>query len=107
MVTIQQLNRICFTICIVCIVTATVLVLVLIWMPTQSETMQKGCLSILVLFLASLLTIGVARYFWIDRISTTKEIPTPETHILCPKCGQLERREASVCQHCGCKLIPQ
>lgn len=33
--------------------------------------------------------------------------PTPDTHIKCPDCAELIRREAKVCKHCGCKLIPQ
>lgn len=33
--------------------------------------------------------------------------PTPETHVKCPDCAELVKREARVCKHCGCKLIPQ
>ena len=33
--------------------------------------------------------------------------PTPDTHVLCPDCKELVRKEASVCKHCGCKLRPQ
>jgi hypothetical protein len=33
--------------------------------------------------------------------------PTPETHIKCPDCRELILRDARVCKHCGCKLIPQ
>ena len=33
--------------------------------------------------------------------------PTPETHVRCPDCKELVRRDASRCKHCGCKLIPQ
>jgi hypothetical protein len=33
--------------------------------------------------------------------------PTPDTHIKCPDCAELIRREAKICKHCGCKLIPQ
>lgn len=33
--------------------------------------------------------------------------PTPETHVKCPDCAELVRREARVCKHCGCRLIPQ
>lgn len=34
-------------------------------------------------------------------------IPTPDTHVKCPDCAELVRREARVCKHCGCKLVPQ
>ncbi|MBS0368433.1 MAG: NINE protein [Proteobacteria bacterium] len=39
-----------------------------------------------------------------DRIGF--DIQTPETHIKCPDCAELIRKEARVCKHCGCKLIP-
>ncbi len=33
--------------------------------------------------------------------------PTPETHVRCPDCREFVLRDARVCKHCGCKLIPQ
>ena len=33
--------------------------------------------------------------------------PTPETHSRCPDCKELVLKEARVCKHCGCKLVPQ
>lgn len=33
--------------------------------------------------------------------------PTPETHVSCPDCKKLVRKEALACPHCSCKLIPQ
>jgi len=27
--------------------------------------------------------------------------------VKCPDCAELVRREARVCKHCGCKLVPQ
>jgi len=33
--------------------------------------------------------------------------PTPETHVRCPDCKEFVLKEARVCKHCGCKLIPQ
>lgn len=33
--------------------------------------------------------------------------PNPKTHVKCPDCKELVLCEASVCKHCGCKLIPQ
>ena len=32
--------------------------------------------------------------------------PTPETHVKCPDCKELVLKEASVCKHCGCRLVP-
>ncbi len=40
-------------------------------------------------------------------ISSGEGTPTPETHVRCPDCKELVHREASVCRHCGCKLVPQ
>lgn len=33
--------------------------------------------------------------------------PTPDTHVRCPDCAELVRREARKCKHCGCALVPQ
>ena len=33
--------------------------------------------------------------------------PTPDTHVKCPDCKELILKQAHVCKHCGCKLIPQ
>jgi hypothetical protein len=33
--------------------------------------------------------------------------PNSNTHVKCPDCKELVFKEASVCKHCGCKLIPQ
>lgn len=33
--------------------------------------------------------------------------PTPDTHVKCPDCAEPVLRDAKVCKHCGCKLIPQ
>lgn len=32
--------------------------------------------------------------------------PTPETHVRCPDCKELVRKDARVCKHCQCKLTP-
>lgn len=32
--------------------------------------------------------------------------PTPETHVKCPDCRELILKDAKVCKHCGCKLVP-
>lgn len=33
--------------------------------------------------------------------------PAPWTHVKCPACAELIRKEARVCRHCGQRLIPQ
>lgn len=49
----------------------------------------------------------------IGRDSTPKkaivsvDTPTAETHVRCPDCAELVRKEATKCRHCGCVLIAQ
>lgn len=33
--------------------------------------------------------------------------PSPKTHIKCPDCKELVKKDARVCKHCGCKLVPE
>jgi hypothetical protein len=33
--------------------------------------------------------------------------PSPETHVKCPDCAELVLRQAKVCKHCRCRLVPQ
>jgi hypothetical protein len=59
---LQYLNKICFTICIVCIVLGTVLSLAMIWGEIRdNEFVWKSWLTIGVLFLASALTLSVSK----------------------------------------------
>lgn len=32
---------------------------------------------------------------------------TPETHVRCPDCRELVRKDARKCKHCGTALVPQ
>jgi hypothetical protein len=34
------------------------------------------------------------------------EIATADTHVRCPDCRELVRKDARVCKHCRCKLVP-
>ena len=55
---LQHLNKICFTICIVCIVLGTVLSLAMIWGEVSSYAfVRKAWLTTVVFFLASGLTL--------------------------------------------------
>lgn len=40
-------------------------------------------------------------------VSAAAPAPTPETHVKCPDCRELILKEARVCKHCGCRLVPQ
>jgi hypothetical protein len=33
--------------------------------------------------------------------------PSPKTHVKCPDCRELVLKDARVCKHCSCKLVPQ
>lgn len=35
------------------------------------------------------------------------EAPTPETHVRCPDCKELVRKDARICKHCRATLNPQ
>ena len=34
------------------------------------------------------------------------EAPTPQTHVRCPDCRELVRKDARRCKHCGIGLTP-
>lgn len=42
-----------------------------------------------------------------SRKPTSNSTPHPDTHVRCPDCREFVLRDARVCKHCGCKLIPQ
>lgn len=57
---LDRLNKICFTICIICIVAGAVLSLAMIWLELHDEKFAwKSWLTIGVFFLASALTLSV------------------------------------------------
>jgi len=45
--------------------------------------------------------------FFKQTLTAENAPPTPETHVKCPDCKELVRKEALKCKHCGCKLVPQ
>lgn len=60
---LRALNKICFTICIVCIVIGVVLGLSIIWVTHTSEFAWKGFATVSVVFLGAALTLGVSTRF--------------------------------------------
>ena len=42
-----------------------------------------------------------------DDINNDTSQPLPHSHVKCPDCRDKIRKEATVCRHCGCTLIPQ
>lgn len=65
----EILNKICYTICIVCIVMGTLLALLMIWADLyRSEFIWRAWLTILIFFLASGMTLSVNKAFaWRNR----------------------------------------
>ena len=57
--TLKQLNTICYTICIVCIIAGVVLALILIWGDVNSEIVWKGLMTIGVFMFGSAVTLSV------------------------------------------------
>jgi hypothetical protein len=43
---------------------------------------------------------------WSMTNNTGESDPTPHTHMKCPDCAELIKREALVCKHCGRKITP-
>ncbi len=37
----------------------------------------------------------------------TADEPSSRTHVRCPDCRELVLKQARVCKHCGCRLVPQ
>jgi hypothetical protein len=60
---IKALNKICFTICIVCIVIGILLGIIIIWDSQDSEVIWKGFGTVAVLFAGSLLTLTVSKAY--------------------------------------------
>jgi hypothetical protein len=61
---LRYLNRICFTICIVCIILGTVMSLAMIWFELHdNKIIWKAWLTVGVFFLASCLTLAVSNTF--------------------------------------------
>lgn len=42
----------------------------------------------------------------LPRRGLSADAPSPDTHIKCPDCAELIKKEARVCKHCGCRLAP-
>jgi hypothetical protein len=66
-------------------------------------------LSVFISPLLSFILLMVLPKIGIASMSTdeTGRAITPETHVRCPDCKELVRRDARKCKHCGTALIPQ
>ncbi|SEI70231.1 hypothetical protein SAMN05421831_1085 [Allopseudospirillum japonicum] len=60
---LKTLNRVCFTICILCIVAGVVLSLAIIWGEIEDEIVWKTWLTLGIFFLGAAATLTVSRLF--------------------------------------------
>lgn len=44
---------------------------------------------------------------WLPEAQAAEFVVSPETHVRCPDCRELVRKDARVCKHCHVKLVPQ
>ncbi len=40
-------------------------------------------------------------------IRQARDAASPRTHVKCPDCKELVLKDARVCKHCSCRLVPQ
>jgi len=73
----KTLNKICFTICILCIVAGIVLGLALIWGSHDNAVMWKGLGTVSVLFVGSILTLVVNTAFSYKDRSNSSDVDAP------------------------------
>ena len=61
---LDKLNRVCFTICVVCIILGAVLSLAMIWLEIEDEKfVWKAWFTIVVFLLAAALTLSISKTF--------------------------------------------
>lgn len=63
-------------------------------------------LSLLISPLLSLILLAVTPNL-AEKAAAEALRPNFDTHVKCPDCAELVLKEAKVCKHCGCKLVPQ
>lgn len=67
---------------------------------------NAGAILLLNLFLGWTLVGWVIALVW-SATGAPNAAPSPSSHVKCPDCAELILKEAKVCKHCGCKLVPQ
>jgi hypothetical protein len=58
-------------------------------------------------FLLSVFALLLAGYLGHVVWKTRMNQASPDTHVKCPDCKELVLKDANICKHCGCKLVPQ
>lgn len=89
----------------------TIVAAILYFLPYANAKSRKhksaGAIGALNLFLGWTLIGWLAALIWSFTGNTEDTSISANTHVKCPDCAELVKREARVCKHCGCKLIPQ
>lgn len=75
----------------------------LCWIVANSKARTAGIWLLLGLFLGPLALLAVGLMPSIARADG----PTSRTHVKCPDCRELVLKDANICKHCRCKLVPQ
>ena len=77
---------------------------VLCWIVANSKARFAGVWFLLGLLFGPLSLIAVAV---MPSVEKDKSTPSPRTHVKCLDCRELVIKDARICKHCGCKLVPQ
>ncbi len=89
----------------------TIVAAIFYFLPYANAKSRKhksaGAIGALNLFLGWTLIGWLAALIWSLTGNTEDTSISPSTHVKCPDCAELVRREARICKHCGCKLISQ
>lgn len=68
---------------------------------------RRGRSAIGWLFVALALSpLGAAALLIVLPDRSVNGTPTPATHVICPDCRELVRKDARACKHCGARLVP-
>ena len=77
---------------------------VMCWIVANSKGRFAGVWFLLGLVFGVFALIAVAV---LPSELASKDAPTPRTHVKCPDCREFVLKDARVCRHCQCKLVPQ
>ena len=50
---------------------------------------------------------SLQRLGWLPEIQAAEFVVSPRTHVRCPECKELVRKDARICKYCKTTLIPQ
>lgn len=90
----------------------TMAILIVYFIPAINAYSKKHRSRALILAVNLLLGWTLVGWIWAIAWSAGNarddpDGPSRETHVRCPDCAELVLRQAKVCKHCNCKLVPQ